>query len=191
MKNKALAIAAFTVLIIVGIAFGINMAARPDQEPERAEPVEPAPVETQIPAKGIEMPPYESYLKDFLTDTGYRYVQAIRNEFTYYELYTNDDQLAGFVLPGIGEGWGGPIFMFVKTDTEGIIRRVHVWRHSETPIYVVGLDGFLSSFAGFKAADELLWQTDIHGLTGATLTAEAVIAAVHNIGQKALEKGIF
>jgi hypothetical protein len=191
MKNKIIIITAVVALLIVGVAFGFNIAARPDQYEDRLEPISPTPAETQIPDKDIDIPPYYSYLENFLQDTGYRHLQTVKNDFTYYELYADDDKLAGFVLPGIGEGWGGQIFMFIKTDVEGIIKQVHVWQHSETPIYVVDLEGFLSTFAGFKAGEELLWQTDIHGLTGATLTAEAVIAAVHDIGQKAHEKGIF
>ncbi len=167
------------------------MAARPDQYVESPDPETQKPVEIEATADEIEIPLYESYLEDFLASAGYRYIQAAKNDFTYYELYANGDKLTGFLLPGVGEGWGGPIFMFVKTDTAGIIRQVHVFRHAETPIYVVDLEGFLSTFAGFKAGTELKWQSDIHGLTGATLTAEAVIAAVRDIGQKALEKGIF
>jgi|GEM_PF-5334800 len=190
MRNKAIAITAFAVLIIVGIALGIGIAIRPAQDIERHEPVVPEPTEIQLPEEYIEMPPYESYLKAFLTDTGYTFSQTEKNGFVYYELFSADQNPVGFVLPGVGQGWAGPIFMFVKTDTVGTIRRVHVFKHSETPIYVVGLDGFLSTFAGFKAGEELEWQSDIHGLTGATLTAEAVIEAVRDIGQTALEKGI-
>ena len=191
MKSKAIAITAFAVLIVVGIAIGIDIAIRPVQDIERHEPVIPESTEIQLPEEYIEMPPYESYLKAFLTDSGYTFGQTEKNGFVYYELFSEGNNPAGFVLPGVGKGWGGPIFMFVKTDTVGAIKRVHVFKHSETPIYVVDLDGFLSTFAGYKAGEELEWQSDVHGLTGATLTAEAVIAAVRDIGQNALEKGIF
>ncbi|MCI2425821.1 FMN-binding protein, partial [Candidatus Acetothermia bacterium] len=68
---------------------------------------------------------------------------------------------------------------------------VHVWHHTETPIYVVGLDAFLVTFANHRAEAELIWQEDVHGLTGATVTAEAIIAAVYRPGQIAYRKGIF
>ena len=138
-----------------------------------------------------EEPSYRTHLKDFLADTGLRFVPVVRNDFTYYELYTADEQLAGFVLPGTEEGWGGPINLFVKTDVAGIIQRVYVWHHTETPIYVIGLDDFLATFAGYKAEAELIWQEDVHGITGATVTAEAVITAVYESGRAAYQKGIF
>jgi len=191
MKKNAIAITAFVVLIIVGIAIGMGIALRPPKDAEKNELVIPDPAKIQLPEEYIEMPPYEGYLETFLIDTGYTFNQAKRDDFVYYELFSEDKNPAGFVLPGVGEGWGGPIFMFVMTDMSGIIRRVHVWQHSETPIYVVDLDGFLSTFAGFKVGEELRWQSDVHGLTGATLTAEAVITAVRDVGQIASEKGIY
>ena len=191
MKSKSIAITAFAVLIIVGIGIGVSIAIRPTQDIERPERAIPDPAEIESPAQIVQKPPYENYLKAFLTDTGYTLSQAQKNDFVYYELFSGVNDPVGFVLPGVGEGWGGPIFMFIKTDTVGTIRRIHVWHHSETPIYVVDLEGFLSTFAGFMAAEKLIWQSDVHGLTGATLTAEAVIAAVRDVGQTALEKGIF
>jgi Na+-translocating ferredoxin:NAD+ oxidoreductase RnfG subunit len=119
------------------------------------------------------------------------FIPIARNDFVYYELYTTDEQLAGFVFLGTEEGWGGPINLFVKTDAAGIIQRVYVWHHTETPIYVAGMDTFLATFAGYKAEAELIWQEDVHGITGATVTAEAIIAAVHGAGRASYQKGIF
>jgi len=144
------------------------------------------------PPKVIEQqPPHRAYLSVFLADTGLTFVPAVRNDFAYYELRTVDEQLTGFIFLGVEEGWGGPINLFVKTDAAGIIQRVHVWHHTETPIYVVGMDAFLATFADYKAEAELIWQEDVHGITGATVTAEAIIAAVYVPGRMAYQKGIF
>jgi Na+-translocating ferredoxin:NAD+ oxidoreductase RnfG subunit len=99
--------------------------------------------------------------------------------------------LAGFVFLGSEQGWGGPINLFVKTDVAGMIQRVYVWHHTETPFWVVGLDDFLADFAGYRADAELRWQEDVHGITGATVTAQAIIAAVHEAGRAAYQQGIF
>ena len=135
--------------------------------------------------------PHRPYLEEFLAGTGLTFHPAVRNDFAYYELHTADEELAGFVFQGIEEGWAGPISLFVKTDATGTIERVHVWHHTETPIYVVGLDDFLATFAGFQAMDELIWQNDVHGITGATDTADAIILAVYEPGAVAYRKGIF
>lgn len=138
-----------------------------------------------------ERPPYRAYLELFLAGSGYTLKPAYKNGFAYYELYSAGERLAGFVLHGTGEGWAGPLYLFVRTDTAGTIKQLHVWHHRETPLYVVDLDAFLSTFAGFEAEAGLEWQKDVHGITGATVTAEAIIAAVHQTGEKAYQKGIF
>jgi Na+-translocating ferredoxin:NAD+ oxidoreductase RnfG subunit len=143
------------------------------------------------PASAREEPVHRTYLKQLLANTGLRFTAALRDAFTYYELYTAYDQLAGFVFLGHEMGWAGPIDLFVKTNAVGVIQRVHVWRHTETPKYVVGLDEFLATFTGHKAAAELIWQEDVHGITGATVTAEAIIAAVNRPGRVAYRTGIF
>ena len=56
---------------------------------------------------------------------------------------------------------------------------------------MIGLNDFLITFRNHKAEAELRWHTDIHGLTGATFTAEAIIKAVRDVGIKAYEKGVF
>ncbi|MCL0095826.1 FMN-binding protein [Dehalococcoidia bacterium] len=168
-----IAIIAIIALITVFAAFGLNLFEQPPPDIVEQEP------------------PHRAYLKGFLADTGLTFIPVVRNDFAYYELHTADQQLAGFVLLGTEEGWGGPINLFVKTDAAGVIQHVHVWHHTETPIYVVGMDAFLATFAGYKADAELIWQEDVHGITGATVTAEAIIAAVYGAGRAAHQKGIF
>ncbi|MCL0073369.1 FMN-binding protein, partial [Dehalococcoidia bacterium] len=145
----------------------------------------------QPPPDIVEPPPHRPYLEEFLVGTGLTFHPVVRNDFAYYKLHTADEQLAGFVFLGTEEGWGGPINLFIKTDAAGVIQHVHVWHHTETPIYVVGMDAFLATFAGYKAEAELIWQEDVHGITGATVTAEAIIAAVYGPGRAAYQKGIF
>jgi Na+-translocating ferredoxin:NAD+ oxidoreductase RnfG subunit len=53
------------------------------------------------------------------------------------------------------------------------------------------MEEFLATFSGHKADAELIWQEDVHGITGATTTAKAIIAAVHEAGRVAYQKGIF
>jgi len=138
-----------------------------------------------------EEPLHKPYLIEFLADTGLIANPAMKDNLSYYELNAVDGQLVGFVFFGAGEGWGGPIELFVKTDLSGVIERMHVWQHAETPLYVYGLDEFLESFTTHRAEAELIWHEDVHGLTGATMTAEAIIEAVNALGRAAYEKGIF
>ena len=173
MAKKGLIVIAGIVLIAVSVAFILNFF----------EPPPPDIVAQEL--------PHRAYLQDFLADTGLTFVPVIKNDFAYYKLHTADEELAGFIFLGSEEGWGGPINLFVKTDAAGIIQRLQVWRHTETPIFVVGMDDFLATFADYKAEAELTWQEDVHGITGATVTAEAIIKAVYGPGRTAYQKEIF
>ncbi|HAZ30281.1 TPA: hypothetical protein DCY65_01760 [Candidatus Acetothermia bacterium] len=136
-------------------------------------------------------PAHQEHLAALLANTGLTFTAATKDDLNYYRLYDSAGRLQGFVLPSTEQGWGGPIELFVQTDPAGVIARVFVWRHQETPIYVVGLEDFLRSFRVRPAQAQLVWQRDVHGLTGATVTAEAIIAAVRRAGTLAQEKGVF
>lgn len=176
MSKKAMAVIVTIVIIIllaVLTTFALNFFEQPSLD---------------IAEQGLL---HQTYLKDFLAETELTFVPVVRNDFAYYELHTADQQLTGFVFLGTEEGWAGPINLFVKTNVAGIIQCVQVWRHTETPIFVVGMDDFLATFADYEAEAELVWQEDVHGLTGATVTAEAIITAVYGSGRTAYQKEIF
>ncbi|HSV31709.1 MAG TPA: FMN-binding protein [Atribacteraceae bacterium] len=164
--------ALITLMTLLGV-FGLNLFEQPP----------PTVVEPE--------PPHRAYLRDFLAGTGLTFEPVVRNGFAYYKLHSADEQLAGFIFLGTEEGWVGPIDLFVQTDIAGLIQRVHVWQHTETPLYVMEMDSFLATFAGYKIEEDLIWQEDVHGITGATLTAEAIIAAVNETGRAAYQKGLF
>ncbi len=136
---------------------------------------------------------YKVALETFLEDSELISVRKEQEEFSYYELHNVYGKLQGFIFLGEEEGYIGPINLFVKTDLERIIQEVYVWQHTETPIFVppVKLKEFLNTFANHKIDEELKWQTDIHGLTGATVTAESIIRAVHEKGLEASRRDIF
>lgn len=136
---------------------------------------------------------YKVDLEAFLEDSGLTSVRKEKEGFSYYELQNVYGDGQGFIFLGEEEGFGGPIKLFVKTDLEGIIQRIDVWQHKETPIVVppFELRRFLDTFVPKRAEAKLEWQQDVHGITGATITAEAIIKAVHEQGLAAYEREIF
>lgn len=141
--------------------------------------------------QSVEKPVYWDYINELLLNTGLEAHQASKNDYSYYRVENEARELSGFIFSGTGEGWGGPIELLVKTDVAGTIKQVYVWEHSETPLYVHGLDEFLATFRENQAHRKLVWNENIHGLAGATITAEAIIAAVGEIGSTAKAMGIF
>lgn len=134
---------------------------------------------------------YKDYLKIFVSNYNLSNVVGKKNEFLYYYLYDNARELQGFVFLAEEEGWAGPIKLFIKTNLQGEIQEVYVWHHTETPVYVIGIDDFLASFVGHKIDASLTWQQDVHGITGATVTAESIIKAIFNQGIRASEEDLF
>jgi uncharacterized protein with FMN-binding domain len=165
VSKKGIIVIAIIALIAVVVVVGFNLFEQP--------------------------PPHRAYLRGFLAGTELTFAPVVSNDFAYYKLHSADEELAGFVFLGTEEGYVGPINLFVKTNAAGIIQHVYVWHHTETPIFVVGMDEFLATFANKTAEAELIWQEDVHGITGATTTAKAIIAAVHEAGVAAYQKGIF
>lgn len=136
---------------------------------------------------------YRTHLDSLLANTGLTPVKKERDEFVYYELYGDCGESKGFVFLGEEEGYIGPIRLFVQTSPIGTIQKVYVWDHRETPVYVpsIKLGEFLETFVDYEVDRELKWQTDVHGLTGATGTVEAIIIGVRNLGLMAKEKEVF
>jgi transcriptional regulator of nitric oxide reductase len=192
MNKKGIIVIAIIALIVVVAVVGLNLLEKLPPEIIEQEPPSTVYPPAEDPPEVIEQePPYRVHLRELLANTGLTFVPIGRNDFVYYRLHSADKELAGFVFLGTEEGWGGPINLFVKTDAAGIIQDVYVWHHTETPIFVVGMDDFLATFVDYKAEAELIWQEDVHGITGATVTAEAIIGAIHGAGRAAYQKGIF
>ena len=75
------------------------------------------------------------------------------------------------VLRGAGDGYAGSFRLAVALNLDGSIKGVRVPKHAETPGFGDILNTpseWLDSFSG----------GDVHAVTGATITSEAVMAAV-------------
>ena len=104
--------------------------------------------------------------------------------FAYFEIRQRPGgrlkkELAGFAFltkdlaPDIG-GFAGPIEMLVAIDRQGNIKGIRLLSHAETPSYTGPLEPFLERFIGLNAGSPLSRQRDIQGITGATITSDAI-----------------
>jgi NosR/NirI family transcriptional regulator, nitrous oxide reductase regulator len=77
-------------------------------------------------------------------------------------------------------GYAGAVPVLVGVAPDGTITGVALLPNHETPSYASRIEqgGFLRQFAGKKAADPLLLDEDIDGVTRATVTATAVADGV-------------
>jgi NosR/NirI family nitrous oxide reductase transcriptional regulator len=111
--------------------------------------------------------------------------------FTGYAVNeANEEIVIGYAMAGSASGYGGPVTMLVGTDPDGNIVGVKVIEHRETPNFFRQLYNarFLEAFTGASYADPLVLGLDLDGVSGATLSAEAVAIsirqAVRGIGSR-------
>ncbi len=98
---------------------------------------------------------------------------------TRYRVY-DGRRMLGWLAVATAGGYGGPMRLHVVLDPDETLRAVRVAEHSESPTLGAGVASpeFLDAFAGLRPdrRDRVHEATD--GLTGATISARAVIQAV-------------
>ncbi len=88
--------------------------------------------------------------------------------------------IVGYAMAASATGYGGPLTMLVGTDPEGVILGVQVIEMRETPNFfrLLYREGFMEQFAGADYAASLLPGEDLDGVSGATLSVEAVAQSI-------------
>lgn len=78
------------------------------------------------------------------------------------------------VAPDV-RGYAGPINLWVRFDAEGTLEQVLLRHHTETPTYVTGIPAWLGLLEGHRLGQPFTGRDGVDGLTGATVTAEAIL----------------
>ncbi|MFH1645856.1 MAG: RnfABCDGE type electron transport complex subunit G [Candidatus Omnitrophota bacterium] len=112
------------------------------------------------------------------------YVEKEIDGKKYYEAY-KEEQLVGYAIFAIGDGYAGDITMLVGIDKSGIITGLAVLTNNETP----GLGAkcneikygekdpwFLRQLKGKNGS--IIELKDVEAITGATITSKAIVDGV-------------
>ncbi|MBL8117100.1 MAG: FMN-binding protein [Anaerolineae bacterium] len=141
-------------------------------------------------------PQLDSYLKEVLPDAE-RVEAGDGGLFTGFASAVDESPVVvGYAMVGVASGYGGPVAMLVGTDPEGSIIAVSVIQHAETPNFFRQLErsDYYSQFVGVRYDAALTLGDDIDGVSGATLSADAVAQsirqAVHGIAGRAIEGAV-
>lgn len=104
-----------------------------------------------------------------------------------FPAYKGDTQV-GVAFYASPKGYGGKIHLLSSLDMNGVVKKVAVFSHNETPSYVPGLyDGsYLRQFNGIGLGDRMSFligakaqaRGDIQVMTGATETSKPIALAV-------------
>ena len=87
--------------------------------------------------------------------------------------------LIGTIARGEAQGYGGPMEVFVWSDTTAKISGIEIGENSETLAYLNKLKrkSFFSQFTGKPLNNKLLIHTDIEAVSGATISSTAIANA--------------
>ena len=119
-------------------------------------------------------------------------VEAREAPFVHYLIYQKGESRPAAVAfstltvaPEV-RGYGGPINLLMVLTRDGRIRRIRLVESRETPAYVRGLGPWLKRLQGRRAGEELqLGRDGVDTLSGATVTARAVVETVNRASRRA------
>lgn len=92
------------------------------------------------------------------------------------------DNGVGVVVTSSAKGYGGTMTVMVGFNADGTIRQIKVTEQAETKgigSNVAGVPTFWTRYEGLKA-EPLVLGEDVDGLTGATISSKALLAAVNS-----------
>ncbi|GBR77343.1 electron transport complex protein RnfG [Candidatus Termititenax dinenymphae] len=108
--------------------------------------------------------------------------EGAANYAGYYEAFTADKNLAGYVLKVNARGYSSEVEMLVGLDRDYTLTGVRVLAQAETPSLGsrVTEPDFLAQFAGQQTDNLALRKKGgtVDGITGATITSEAVVKGI-------------
>ncbi len=129
----------------------------------------------QIAAK----PDYDSMLKEALPGEKLLRSQANDSLPFVYQVEGKDE----VIIIAEGEGYGGPLVVGVRarrTEDGGRVAEALMLSHKETPAFMERLHRgkFFNQFAGKQVADNFIVDDDIDAVSGATVSARGLTAAI-------------
>ncbi len=107
-------------------------------------------------------------------------IAKIENNPDVYEISDQNGVIQGWLITVRQQGWGGPLDAGVYTDTQGIIKTVHILNHRETPAFFSALidNKYFEQYIGKSLKDDFLLDNDVDGVSGATISSQAICEAV-------------
>ncbi len=139
---------------------------------------------------------YADFVRDVLPKVE-RVESRDRGLFVGYAADTvGQEVIVGYAMSGSATGYGGPLTLMVGTDPAGSIIGVKVINNRETPNFFHQLEihNYYDQFSGDDYTSQFNLGSDIDGVSGATLSSEAVAqsirAAVRDIAANAIPKAV-
>ena len=165
------ALSLFIICIVVTALLGLTNAVT-------APKIEELAVETQEAAK-------KEVLADAASFGDAEQTQLSGTTYTYYKGLAADGSVMGYVVETVSKGYGGDISLMVGVGVDGTVQGVSILSINETAGLGMNAENpeFLEQFLGKSGTIGVQKNgssdTEIHALTGATITSEAMADGVN------------
>ena len=123
--------------------------------------------------------------------------QPVSDTPVIYTITSNNDaSILHYVAIETTDGYGGPTTVATEVDVKGVIQRVFILEHKETPAFFKNLqdENYFKQFESMKVNSDSLLDEGIDVVSGATVSSKAFSQAVqaggHNIGRQLLNMSI-
>ena len=110
------------------------------------------------------------------------------HKMNHFSVHDANDRLVGYVFssedlaPEV-RGFGGKIHLAVYVDPNGSLINFHILSSNETPAYLDLLGDWQNGLKGHKLFQPQTFA-DVHAVTGATVSSEAILSALENSGRR-------
>jgi hypothetical protein len=117
---------------------------------------------------------------------------TVKAEGEIFSGYNAAGELLGYAAAADATGYGGPIYLLVGINPNGVIQAIQIIEQRETPGFFALLDAkkFVQSFLGKSASQPFVLGRDVDSVSGASLSAGAVARAVYLSSQKIRTGGL-
>ena len=127
----------------------------------------------------IEITNERDFLNHF-TDSGEAIVSITDDIFAEKRKGNGNAIYNGFYVHGKGSGYGGPLYIVMQTDRDGVVQKIVIRRHRETSSYLkkVLTRNFTGSFHDISIEQLSNREMIPDGISGATSTCDGISGAV-------------
>lgn len=106
--------------------------------------------------------------------------EKLDGKYPSYQIFDKNSGSLGYAVIAHASGYGGEISVLTILNEQGVIKNIEVLENVETPLYFAKAinNGFLEELKGKKLTELAAQQEEIDGISGATMTSEAILSSV-------------
>lgn len=110
--------------------------------------------------------------------------ESLSGRYPAYQIWDDNSQTLGYAVIAHASGYGGELSVLSMISNQGVIENTIVINHIETPLYLKRVieSGFTEQLKGTSVSEFLRYGEEIDGVSGATMTAKAILNSIQRGG---------